>query len=87
MVKIVKVKSESNVNAVAGSLLNILKNQNSIDVQTVGAGSLNQAIKALIILRGYLAPLGVDVEMIPTFQEVNINGNIKTAIRMKIKKK
>lgn len=87
MIKIVKVKTESSVSAVAGSLSNILKEQNSIDVQTIGAGALNQALKAIIVLRGYLTPLGEDIEIVPNFQEIKINGEIKTAIRLKIKKK
>lgn len=87
MIKMVKVKTESSVNSVAGSLSNILKEQSSIDVQTIGAGALNQALKAIIVLRGYLTPLGEDIEIVPNFQEIKINGEIKTAIRLKIKKK
>ena len=87
MIKIVKVKSESNVSAVAGSLSNILKEQNSVDVQVIGAGALNQAMKSIIIMRGFLAPLGEDIDVIPSFQETKINGEIKTAIRLKIRKR
>lgn len=87
MIKIVKVKTESSVSAVAGSLSNILKEQNYVDVQTIGAGALNQALKAIIVLRGYLTPLGEDIEIVPTFQEVRIIGETKTAIRLKVKKK
>ena len=64
MIKIVKVKTESSVSAVAGSLSNILKEQNYVDVQTIGAGALNQALKAIIVLRGYLTPLGEDIEIV-----------------------
>lgn len=87
MIETIKVRKDSNVNAVAGSIANILREQESVEVQTVGAGALNQSVKAIAIARGYLAPSGVDLVVIPSFQEIQIDQVLKTAIRLKIEKR
>ncbi len=86
MIQTIKVRKDSNVNAVAGSISNILREQASVEVQTVGAGALNQAIKAIIIARGFLAPSNIDVTVVPSFQEITIEHEMKTAIRLKVEK-
>ena len=63
MIELIKVSKNSNVNAVAGSIANIMREQERLYIQVVGAGSLNQAIKALAIARGYLTPSGIDIYM------------------------
>ena len=80
MVELLKVKTPSNPNAVAGAISNILKQQKKLKVQAVGAGSINQAVKSLAVARSYLVLSGNDLNCIPTFSEVTIDGNIKTAI-------
>ncbi len=87
MIETIKVRKDSNVNAVAGSIANILREQETIEVQTVGAGALNQSVKAIAIARGYLAPSGIDLVVIPSFQEIQIDQVVKTAIRLKIEKR
>lgn len=87
MIETIKVRKDSNVNAVAGSIANILREQENIEVQTVGAGALNQSVKAIAIARGYLAPSGIDLVVIPSFQEIQIDQVVKTAIRLKIEKR
>ncbi len=86
MIQTIKVRKDSNVNAVAGSISNILRSQNSVDVQTVGAGALNQSIKAIIIARGFLAPSSIDISIVPSFQEITIEKETKTAIKLKVEK-
>lgn len=82
MIEILKVSSKSNPNAVAGALAGVVKASGVVDVQVVGAGALNQAIKAVAIARGYLAPAGLDLCCRPTFADVEIDGQSRTAIRL-----
>ncbi len=87
MIELMKVKASSSVTAVAGSIAHILKSQNKFSIQVVGAGALNVATKALIIARGYLAPSGIDFSLVPSFQDVEIFGEKKTAIRFTVQRK
>lgn len=77
-----KVSSKSNPNKVAGAIANLFKENNKIEIQTVGAGSLNQAIKSIAIARGFLAPSGINLVVIPAFSEVQIENQTKTAIKL-----
>lgn len=78
----VKVGSKSNPNSVAGALANILRDEDTVEVQTIGAGALNQGIKAIAIARGFVAPSGKNLKCIPTFSDIKIDGNLKTAIKL-----
>ena len=80
--EIIKVGSKSNPNSVAGALANILKDNNALEVQTIGAGALNQGIKAIAIARGFVAPSGKNLVCTPTFADIKIDGNLKTAIKL-----
>lgn len=60
----------------------VVRQSGAVEVQVVGAGALNQAIKAIAIARGYLAPSGVDLVCIPTFADIQIDGQSRTAIRL-----
>lgn len=80
--EILKVSSKSNPSKVAGAIANIFREGNNVEVQTIGAGSLNQAIKAVAIARGFLAPAGINIGLVPAFNDVMINGEEKTAIRL-----
>ena len=84
---IIKVSSNSNVNAAAGAIANVIRESGKAEVQVVGAGALNQGIKAVIIARGYVAPSGIDLICIPAFAEITINGEQRTAIRLMIESK
>lgn len=79
-----KVSSNSNPSKVAGAIANLFRDNNSAEIQVVGAGALNQAIKAITISRGFLTPIGKDVIVIPSFNDVYINEEEKTAIKLKI---
>jgi stage V sporulation protein S len=81
---VLKVSSRSNPNSVAGALAGVVRQMGSVEVQVIGAGALNQAIKAIAIARGYVAPSGIDLVCIPTFADVEIQGEGRTAIRLSV---
>ena len=84
---ILKVSSKSNPNSVAGALANVFREQGYVELQAIGAGALNQAIKAIAIARGFIAPSGKNLVCVPAFQDVSINGEERTAIRLLIEAK
>ena len=77
-----KVSSKTNPNSVAGALVAILKPEENVKLHAVGAGALNQAIKAIAIARGFLAPGGKDLVCTPAFLDIQINGEDRTAIQL-----
>ena len=85
--EVIKVSAHSSVNAVAGAIANVIREKGKTEVQVVGAGALNQGMKAVIIARGYVAPSGIDLVCIPAFTEITINGEQRTAIRLMIESK
>ncbi len=80
--EVLKVSSKSNPNSCAGAMAGVVRQAGAVEVQVVGAGALNQAIKAIAIARGYPAPSGVDLVCIPTFADIQIDGQSRTAIRL-----
>ena len=82
-----KVSSKSNPNSVAGALANVLRDENPVEIQAVGAGSLNQAIKGIIIARGFVAPSGKNLYCIPSFASIMIDNEERTAIKLVIEAK
>ncbi len=82
--EVLKVSSKSNPNAVAGALAGVLRQAGAVEVQVVGAGALNQAIKAIAIARGFVAPSNIDLVCIPTFADIEIDGEGRTAIRLAV---
>ncbi|MDQ1358540.1 MAG: stage sporulation protein [Acidimicrobiaceae bacterium] len=80
--EVLKVSSKSNPNSVAGAMAGVVRQSGSVEVQVVGAGALNQAIKAVAIARGYVAPSGTDLTCVPTFADIEIDGQSRTAIRL-----
>ncbi len=85
--EILKVGSKSNPNSVAGALSNLLKEKNNVEIQAIGAGALNQAIKAVAIARGFVAPTGLNLVCIPAFTDIVIDGEERTAIKLIIEAK
>ena len=59
--EVLKVSTKSNPNSVAGALAAIIKERNTVEIQAVGAGAINQAVKAIAIARGFVAPSGKDI--------------------------
>ena len=82
--EILKVSSRSNPNSVAGAMAGVVRQSGAVEVQVVGAGALNQAVKAIAIARGYLTPSNVDLICIPTFADIEIDGESRTAIRLSV---
>ena len=80
--EVLKVSTKSNPNSVAGALAAIIKEQNVAEIQAVGAGAINQAVKAIAIARGFIAPSGKDVVCIPAFTDIQIDGEERTAIKL-----
>ena len=80
--EILKISAKSAPNAVAGAIAGVIREQGEVEVQAVGAGAANQAIKSIAIARGYLAPMGIDLICTPSFASVEINGEARTAIRL-----
>lgn len=79
---ILKVSAKSKPNSVAGALAGVLREKGSAEIQAVGAGALNQAIKAVAIARGFVAPSGMDLICIPAFTDIIIDGEERTAIKL-----
>ena len=85
--EILKVSSKSNPSKVAGAIANIYREKGCVELQTVGAGSLNQAIKAIAICRGFVAPTGANLVCIPAFQDILIDTEERTAIKLIVEAK
>lgn len=82
MDNILKVSSKSNPNSVAGAIAGVISERGSTEIQVIGAGALNQAIKAIAIAIGFVAPSGVNLIFVPAFTDVLINNENKTAIKL-----
>ena len=78
---VLKVAAKSNPNSVAGALAGVLREHETAELQAIGAGAVNQAVKAIAIARGYVAPQGIDLICIPAFTDINIDGEERTAIK------
>jgi stage V sporulation protein S len=80
--EVLKVSSKSNPNSVAGALAGVLREKGGAEIQVIGAGALNQAVKAIAIARGFVAPSGFDLICVPAFTDIQINGEERTAIKL-----
>ena len=80
--EVLKVSSKSNPNSVAGALAGVLREKGSAEIQAIGAGALNQAVKSSAIARGFVAPSGLDLICVPAFTDIEIDGEQKTAIKL-----
>jgi stage V sporulation protein S len=79
--EVLKVSATSNPKSVAGALAAVVREKSCAEIQSVGAGAVNQAIKAIAIARGFVAPNGINLVCIPAFSEVQIDGEERTAIK------
>lgn len=77
-----KVSAKSNPSSVAGALAGVLRERGRAELQAIGAGAINQAIKAIAIARGYVAPGGMDLICVPAFIDIQIDGEERTAIKL-----
>jgi len=83
-VETLKVSTRSNPNSVAGAVAGAVRQSGGVEIQVVGAGALNQAVKAVAIARGYVAAAGIDLVCVPTFADIEIDGERRTAIRLSV---
>lgn len=82
MAEVLKVSSKSSPNAVAGALAGVIRERGSAEIQAIGAGAINQAVKAVAIARGFVAPSGIDLVCVPAFTDILIEGEERTAIKL-----
>lgn len=80
--EILKVSSTSNPNSVAGALAGTIRKHGNAEIQVIGAGPLNQAMKAVAIARGFLAPGGIDLVCVPAFIDIDMDGQTRTALKL-----
>ena len=85
--EVLRVSSKSNPNAVAGALAGVVREKGAAELQTIGAGALNQAVNAVAIARGFMAPSGVDLSCRPAFADITVDGQERTAIRLIVEPK
>lgn len=79
--EIVKVSAKSTPKSVAGAIAAIVRERSEVEIQAVGAGATNQAVKSIAIARSYLALTGIDIICIPAFTSIDIEGSDRTAIK------
>ena len=82
MYDVLRVSATSSAGAVAGALAGTIRERGKAELHTIGAGALNQAVKAVAVARGYLAPSGYNLVCIPAFYDVVVNGEKKTALKL-----
>lgn len=78
----IKVSATSRTSAVAGAIAGVVREHHRAEVQAIGAGAVNQAMKALILATGYLRLDGIQVSCVPEFAEVTIEDKVRTAIKL-----
>ena len=83
--EVLKVSSKSNPSSVAGAIAGLIKQNVKVEVQAIGAGALNQAVKAAAIARGYVAPVGIDLVFTPAFTKIEVDGVETTGMKLIVK--
>ena len=78
---ILRVSANSSPNSVAGAIASVVRSNGQAEIQSVGAGAVNQAVKSIAVARGYLAAEGLDLVCFPEFSSVDINGEMRTAMK------
>jgi stage V sporulation protein S len=81
---VIKVSANSRTAAVAGAIAGVVREHHMAEVQSIGAGAINQAVKAVILAKGYLANDGIDIVCVPEFVDVDIDGKVRTAIKLTV---
>lgn len=82
--EVIKVSANSRSTAVAGAIAGVIRDSRNAEVQAIGASAVNQAVKAIAIARGYLELDGIEIVCVPSFTEVDIDGNERTAVRLSV---
>jgi stage V sporulation protein S len=79
---VIKVSANSRTSAVAGAIAGVIRERKHAEVQAIGAGAVNQAIKALVLATGYLKDDGIEIACVPQFVDVEIDDKVRTAIKL-----
>ncbi len=79
---VIKVSATSRTSSVAGAIAGVVREHKRAEVQAIGAGAVNQAIKALVLATGYLKGDGIDVVAVPEFVDVEIEDKVRTAVKL-----
>ena len=82
-----KVSSKSSPASVAGAIAGMIKDGSCVEIQSVGAEAVNQAVKAIAISRGFLSPIGIEIVCAPSFADIVIDGEYRTAIRFNVERR
>lgn len=85
--EVLKVSARSRSTAVAGAIAGVIREGTTAEVQAIGAGAVNQAIKAVAIARGYLAEDNIDIVCVPAFVEIDIEGQERTAVKITVERR
>ena len=80
----IKVSANSRTSAVAGAIAGVIREHRHAEVQAIGAGAVNQAMKALVLATGYLRNDGIQISCVPEFADVTIDDKVRTAIKLVI---
>ena len=86
-VEVLKVSATSKPVSVAGAIAGVVRTAGRVEVQAIGAGAINQAVKAIAISRGYVAPGGMDLVCIPSFIDISIDGEERTGMRLLVERR
>ena len=82
-----KVTSTTKVNNLAGAIAGVIRQgDETIEISAVGAGAVNQTVKAIAVARGFLVPSGIDIVMVPSFKEATLDGETRTVMVLEVKK-
>jgi stage V sporulation protein S len=84
---VIKVSGTSRTSAVAGAIAGVFRENKRAEIQAIGAGAVNQAVKALVLSRGYLAEDGYEVVFYAEFTDVEIDDKIRTAIKLTVEER
>ena len=79
---VIKVSANSRTAAVAGAIAGVVRDHKRAEVQAIGAGAVNQAVKALVLATGYLKNDGIEVVCVPEFVDITIDDKVRTAIKL-----
>jgi len=83
--QILRVSANSRSTALAGAIAGVVRDRSYVEIQAIGAGAVNQSVKAIAIARGYLEEDGIDISFVPIFTEIMIDGKERTAIRFQVR--
>ncbi|HEX3000472.1 MAG TPA: stage V sporulation protein S [Armatimonadota bacterium] len=85
--EVLKVSGQSSPKMVAGAIASVVRREGGVSVQAVGAGAVNQAVKAIAIARDYVSPNGMDLVSLPSFFKIDTDDGTKTGIRFVLERR